>query len=355
EPAGKFRTNGLEIITQLLNSEINNITVGAGYRAHKQYDIRYWANFNTTSNVPPPIPLSGGYQEVSSWGNWASEPDYHENDWSLYGQDDLAISEKMSVIAGLRYDKYEQFGGVFNPRAGLTYMASDSTALKLLYGRAFRAPSYVERFTMNNPAYVGTPDLDPETVDTIESSVNYILQNFSIELGIYNSKYKDLIVLGEKPSVTEPAPYINKDKATSNGTELTVRNKIFDTLSLMLNFSCQSIKNDSTNENFPGISKHQGNVELEWKVFNTTFLNTHYYVCCDRERASNDPRGPLEGYELVNISLLSKNIGLNGLDLQISVNNLFDTEYYDPAPVYTIYNDFPRPRINTMVELKYSF
>ncbi|MBI5559530.1 MAG: TonB-dependent receptor [Deltaproteobacteria bacterium] len=37
---------------------------------------------------------------------------------------------------------------------------------KLLYGLAFRPPSFAELYAQNNPAATGNPDFDPETIDT---------------------------------------------------------------------------------------------------------------------------------------------------------------------------------------------
>jgi outer membrane receptor protein involved in Fe transport len=57
------------------------------------------------------------------------------------------------------------------PRAALVWAMDYNLTAKLLYGRAFRAPSFVEMYAINNPAALGNPNLKPETTDTWEAAV----------------------------------------------------------------------------------------------------------------------------------------------------------------------------------------
>ena len=66
---------------------------------------------------------------------------YHSTIWALYGQGEFALTRKLSLSAGVRYDHYYSgFGGTTNPRLGLIYHPFSSTTAKVLYGSAFRAP-----------------------------------------------------------------------------------------------------------------------------------------------------------------------------------------------------------------------
>lgn len=70
----------------------------------------------------------------------------------IFVQDDYSLSERMPVNLGLRHTS--RLGGSANsPRAGIIYQLDpNATALKLLYGSAYRAPSAFEQFH-------STPDL----------------------------------------------------------------------------------------------------------------------------------------------------------------------------------------------------
>jgi outer membrane cobalamin receptor len=351
EPAGKFRSYAIELLADMQPLDNHLITSGAGARMQRQYDIRYWANFDTTQTLP--LPLETGFQEVSSWGNWAMEN--RESNWYLFAQDDWAISDVISIITGIRYDDYEEFGDVVSPRAGMIWQVSQQSTCKLLYGHAFRAPSYVERFTINNPAYIGNPELKPETIDTIEGSVAGKWFRMEWDTGIYYSKYNDIIVLGEKPSPTEPAQYINRDNATAKGIELSLARQLTKSVKASANYVYQDIENDETGASLPGVPKHQGNVELQWEMFYDISFYIHFFWCGKREREITDSRDSLAGYSLVDLALLVRNIGIKNLELQLSINNLLDQDYEDPAPENTIAFDFPRPGINGFLEIKYAF
>jgi outer membrane cobalamin receptor len=59
----------------------------------------------------------------------------------LFGQTKWGvIQDKLYLLFGGRYDHYSDISDAFTPRAGLIYLPGKVSALKFLYGRAFRAP-----------------------------------------------------------------------------------------------------------------------------------------------------------------------------------------------------------------------
>ncbi|MFT4978207.1 MAG: outer membrane receptor for ferrienterochelin and colicin [Myxococcota bacterium] len=80
----------------------------------------------------------------------------------------------LELTGGLRIDAHN-YAGVFpSPRAG-ALLVTDNGVVKLLYGRAFRAPSARELLVEvisdedgQNPFTASNPDLLPETIDTLE-------------------------------------------------------------------------------------------------------------------------------------------------------------------------------------------
>ena len=75
---------------------------------------------------------------------------YLRHVWNLYIQDKWEITENLNFTLEIRHDQYSDFAGTTNPRIGLIWNFLDKATLKLLYGRAFRAPSFRE-FTLNAP------------------------------------------------------------------------------------------------------------------------------------------------------------------------------------------------------------
>jgi outer membrane receptor protein involved in Fe transport len=93
-------------------------------------------------------------------------------------QDQLEISSALSLTLGLRDDQLSDAGSAWSPRAALVWRPLQRLAAKLLYGRAFRAPTLQELYdhtgTATTPlgnAVIGRADLKPETTNTLEAAL----------------------------------------------------------------------------------------------------------------------------------------------------------------------------------------
>ena len=83
------------------------------------------------------------------------------------------MQNDLNLTAGVRYDHYSDLGSTTNPRLGLVWSFLKNADRKLLYGQAFRAPSFTELYNDNNPSLMGNPDLLPEKIKTYEASLGY--------------------------------------------------------------------------------------------------------------------------------------------------------------------------------------
>ncbi len=99
---------------------------------------------------------------------------------NLYGflQHTWTSSYWLELTAGARVDQHSYFGVFASPRAGMLLVPSQNTVMKILYGRAFRAPTARELLVDvgvgdngENLFVAGNPDLQPEVIDTVESEI----------------------------------------------------------------------------------------------------------------------------------------------------------------------------------------
>jgi outer membrane cobalamin receptor len=98
------------------------------------------------------------------------------------------ITALVNVTLGARFDNHSAFGSAFSPRIGLN-KTIDKLHMKLLYSRAFRAPS------IENLNFSVTGELDPEVTDVVEFEIGYILgSNMTLNANIYSIKIEDPIV-----------------------------------------------------------------------------------------------------------------------------------------------------------------
>lgn len=95
-------------------------------------------------------------------------PNAHREIHGAYAQWKWGLFDRATLTLGGRFDAVEDLDEAFSPRAALVVRPDDGTAIKLMYGQAFRAPTIHEMFIENNPLYAGNPDLRSETARTTE-------------------------------------------------------------------------------------------------------------------------------------------------------------------------------------------
>lgn len=147
----------------------------------------------------------------------------------IYVQDKHKFSKRLSLTAGIRFDRYNDFGSSINPRAALIYNVPWDATIKLMYGSAFRAPNFLELYDKNNPVDFGNEDLEPEKVQTIEAAYIQKIKSLNAQLAVtfFYNKIKDLIILGDPvvhPENPQGAPrFQNAGELETKGLELELK------------------------------------------------------------------------------------------------------------------------------------
>ncbi len=135
----------------------HKLRFGAGTQNDDLYRTRETKNFSR----PAPgvlLPL-GSVQDVTDTAPFLRPHSRRVN--HVYAQDEWAFTQDWFLTAGVRRDQYSDFGGTTNPRVALVWETAYNLTSKLLYGRAFRPPSFVELYNINNPVALGNPNLKP--------------------------------------------------------------------------------------------------------------------------------------------------------------------------------------------------
>lgn len=107
----------------------------------------------------------------------------------LFVQDTYTLSKVFNLTGGVRYDVLSNFDNQFNYRVGLTGSFTENWYGKLLYGTAYRIPSYREY--LDATAY--NNNLKPEHLKTLELQFGYVSNKMDINLTLYNNNYTDFI------------------------------------------------------------------------------------------------------------------------------------------------------------------
>ena len=342
--SGQTEKTGFETQATYDISETNTFVAGFIYEETNWMEMTFNGNYIPTENPGLVIPIPT-FQDWPDEYNW--DPLYKRNFKAIFMEDVWDIRNNLRFDIGARYDHYSDFGGEFSPRAGLNWEFVENYFIKLNYGRAFRAPSFMELYYPDK----GNDDLDPETEDTYELGFGVrFLPAFTGQITYFYRETKDSII----------SPYsgrtFNRDKTINRGAEIQLKYDFGRGSYLSVNY----VQIDP--DILPYIQpERMGNAVANWRMNRYLNWNVHCLYRGDWDRKAflyEDPRDDLDDYVIVNTKLTVRQFfpGIEGLELGLSVFNLFDEEYYEPSTYNQgLPGDFPLPGRSYLVELRYVY
>lgn len=317
---------------------------------------RSWV-VSETKNFGPGVidgsvaPIDGTLTDVANTSN-VFLADSSRTAWYLSAQDEWQVAPDWELTTGLRYDHYSDFGATLNPRVALVWETRYNLTSKLLYGHAFRAPTFTELYSKNNPVALGNPDLKPETINTIELAFDYRpIFNWQTNLSLFTYRAEDLIEFVSTGGGTKTAE--NARDQEGYGFEFEVIWDATETLRLSGNYAWQHSEDADTGQRIGDAPGQQLMLNADWKFYPNWSLYSQMNWVASRKRPAGDTRPAIDNYALVDLTLRRKNI-LGGWELSAAVRNLFDEDAREPSPSVNP-DDFPLEGRCVWVELSYRF
>jgi iron complex outermembrane receptor protein len=137
----------------------------------------------------------------------------------FFVQDEWRFAPAWIANFGARIDHVGDFG-MTSPRAALIHRLTPAATLKLIYGRAFRAPNAYERFYSDGANQKLNPELQPERITTQELVADYAVSPaLRLSANYYHYRINNLI-----DQVTDPADgllvFVNRPALHAHGLEL---------------------------------------------------------------------------------------------------------------------------------------
>lgn len=353
QPIHTAQDGGAEFIAIYDGLRGHNLRLGAGWKNY-DYEPDQYKNFGPAAAADP----FGRMVHVTNPDHIFSSA---ANRQLFYGliQDEWLLARKWELTAGLRYDEYSDFGSTVNPRVALVWETRYDLVTKLLYGRAFRAPSFAEQFVKNNPVSIGSEDLDPEEIETWELAFDYQpTVDLRLKLSLFHYEADDLIDLaGDAP----PDVFTNFAEQEGNGFEIELDWQLHKQFRLLSNFAYQRAENKTVDHVVHDAPEFQFYLNPHWKFLPDWSLDGQWYWIGGRHREAGDPREDIDDYNLVNLTLRRKNIA-DHIDGALSVRNLFDTDAREPSPYASaspagayIPNDYPMEGRAIWAEVRFHF
>lgn len=279
--------------------------------------------------------------------------------WALFAQDEWRIRDNLRLSLGVRHDDYSTFGGSTSPRLALVWNPAEKTALKALYGTAFRAPNAYELYYHDGPFTQKAPgDLDPETIRTYELVwEQYLGDHLRGVLSGFYYEIEDLIVFTEDPGdLTEDGVpllvFANRGGARAKGIEAELEGKWPGGVEGRISYSYQLATDEDSGAWLVNSPRHLAKLNLGAPLF-TEYLHGGLEVQYTSERKTFQER-TVDGFWVTNLTLFHSG-WFEGLEVSASVYNLFDEEYEDPGSAEHAQNGIEQDGRTYRLKLSYLF
>jgi len=328
----------------------HRILLGSSYDAIKLYN----------SSLSQTDPASRQMVEVpASW--IIPEENSH---YAFFLQDQFPIFAESHITIGARYDNYDQYGDTINPRIGFTTPMSTDSHLKLLYGTAFRAPSYYESNTTAYGNLVPNTDVEPEQLESIEAEYSVQQPQFSWRANTFYTKIKDII-----ETVTIPAGGSGKRNIgaiDTYGLEAEAKRFFFDNKhSLGIN-GYLNYAEDDKGDRVLRVPQYGAVLILNNKWSENWNTNIQAKYTGPMEKAPVTAKnGAILAYPADLPATISCNFSVawsigKGLTARGLLYNMFDESLYSPAPsrldsAGDVLADYPYQGRSVMLTLEYAF
>ncbi len=306
------------------------------------------------------IVTAGGefrYNARQDQANWDEEvyldDSRHSRNWGLYIQDEFRVLDDVTLVAGVRYDRYDTFGGSTNPRLAMIYDVTEDTALKLLYGRAFRAPNAYELYYHDGGATTKAPvDLDPETIDTYEVVLERAFTaNLNATLSGFYYMMDDLI-----GQYTDPNDgllvFRNVEEVEARGVELALGGRWENGLRARTSYSYVEAEDRATNERLANSPRHLAKLNLIAPVVKDTLFAGLEIQYNGRSRTLAGDHA--DDFVLTNLALTYTSPSKR-LEIAAGLYNLFDVDYAYPGSGEHVQDQIEQDGRTFRIKLTYRF
>ncbi|WP_442684023.1 TonB-dependent receptor domain-containing protein [Stenotrophomonas sp. JC08] len=220
--------------------------------------------------------------------------------WSVFAEDNWALTDTLTATLGVRYDDHNIFGSHTSPRAYLVWEANDAWTIKGGISTGYKTPRPDQLFPgvvgfggQGVLPLVGSPHLKPETSTNYEVAAYYEGQRWNVNATAFFNKFDDKIASGGVFANCEVAPAdgsycvdvgpgwaalgystfsqsVNIDKAETRGVELAGQVDLLDRLQLRGNYTFTKSEQTSGATRGQPIAgnpaKHMANANLTWQA-----------------------------------------------------------------------------------------
>ena len=357
-PGGATEDAQLDYVVIFKGWDSHQVRAAVGAR-EQSAEPREHKNFGPGVLTGSEMMVGGDLKNVSGT-EYAFLSNYSRTIGYLSLQDEWQITGNMQLTSGLRYDNYSDFGSTTNPRVALVWTTNDRLTTKLMHGRAFRAPSFIEKASKNNPVLLGNSAVGAERIATTELSLNfYVSESIGTNLTLFDYRATDLIEFVPSDITNKIAK--NTGDQEGDGCEAELNWRPLNNVSIASSFSYQDARDQSTGAAIQDAPAKQFKLMVDWEFLPAWHWHNQLAWIGDRSRRQADPvlksqgdsRAPVADYRLWDMNLRRANV-FEGVDLMIAVRNVADADAREPSSG-EIPEDYLLESRSVLLELSYRF
>ena len=302
----------------------HTVSIGLGHEDLNLNRTREYKTFALSLNAAPTPLGDGSIVEVPVEDSFI-KPHRRQVD-HLILQDEWNLARDWTLTTGLRHDRYSDVGSTTNPRVALVWDTSLDVTTKLLHGRAFRAPAFMELYSINNPVLRGNPDLKPETIQTTELAFSWQARSDTLlQLSLFRYGMSDIIAPTGSPQVFQ-----NTGKQNGQGFELEARHDLSPAVSLSGNYAFQRSIDETSGKDAGYAPRHHLYGRADWRWYSGWQWSSQVNHVAGRHRPPGDTREPVRDQTTMDLTLRSPR-SASGWEFRASVRNLFDAKVEEPS------------------------
>lgn len=350
----------------------NRLLAGIQTNFYGIYGASVRSNYDLNSNAPIMYIDSDGNPKQYVKANMPTyEPGWIQNgghsyqNLGLYAQDEHDLLDNLSIIIGGRLDYDSEAGVILNPRAGIVWEPSKISSVKLLYGKAYRAPTTNEQYKIMG-FDKGNENLNPERIHTGELAIGLNKNKLFTQFSIYYNQLNDIINQLNINDSSSVKSYFNHGENTSYGFEVEAKYAINSYIYSFGNYSYTHSIN-SNNENtgsqipHPNISKHLLNFGFNTRIKNIINWSVllRYVGPIEKFRNYNSEnefefisQDVVGNFVMLNSTLLISGL-IDNFDISFQGYNLLDSKYYFQDDRYP--HQPTQPGRHFLVRVNYNF
>lgn len=262
--------------------------------------------------------------------------------WSIFLQDEYHLNADSLLNVGLRHDGYEGTGTSTNPRIAYISNLTKQDVLKLMYGQAYRVPNVYELY------YYPSPWLQPEKIKTYELALEHNHNNgLRGTISLFSYNVSNLIQQDDTATY-----FYNMGSAEANGIELGYEGRITQKIDARLSLTYQNAKNTDNGEKLTNSPDILAKLNLNSILAGADTIGGLEVLYTDRRLTLGG--GYVGGATVINATLQQRNL-IQGLHLSLSIYNLADKNYADPAGSEHVMDSITQDGRNYRVKMSYEF